>query len=553
MPTATAITQIGGYISLVKLISLIVLFIAWIPLIYWVVADAKKVHATVANWTTVMFLAGAVGFFVWLLIPLFIIGLCMYLLAVGSTALLYVVHRNSLVDTYEKILTAEHIKSLLVNEEKQAQKITKGLEFITANKNKAPIPQMKTPEFFGFKIAQEVFDDAIWKRADSIILRPAAQQYDVIFVIDGVAEKQEPQEKEDIEYFIYYLKNLGDLDTKERRKPQKGKFRVNKDGQPFDWEVTTAGTTAGEQAQIKHFAEYNVMKIDEIGLLPDQIESINKLKENDNGVFIISGPKKNGVTSTFYAMIKNHDPFLNNINTLEKQPAGELPNVTQNVYSMSDTGTTTYARRFQTMLRTGPDIVGAEHCQEKELAKLASSAAKEKILYITMETKSVIEAVTAWIQLVGDKNNAIKNLAGISNQRIIRKLCDQCREAYEPNKDMLRKFNIPADKVKLFYRPGQVQYDKHGKPIICQHCQGTGFYGRTAIFEIIILNDEIRQALQAAQKTTDIVNIFRRAKMLYLQEQAIRKVATGVISINEVIRALSGPQSDSRKKTQQKK
>jgi len=115
MPTATAITQIGGYISLVKLISLIVLFIAWIPLIYWVVADAKKVHATVANWTTVMFLAGAVGFFVWLLIPLFIIGLCMYLLAVGSTALLYVVHRNSLVDTYEKILTAEHIKSLLVN------------------------------------------------------------------------------------------------------------------------------------------------------------------------------------------------------------------------------------------------------------------------------------------------------------------------------------------------------------------------------------------------------------------------------------------------------
>jgi len=119
----------------------------------------------------------------------------MYLVAVITTAILYVVHRNSTVDTYEKILTTEHIKSLFVNEEKQAQKITKGLVFVTANGNKAPTPQTKTHEFFGYKIAQEFLDDALWRRAGNIALTPAAEEYNIHYVIDGTVEKQEPREK----------------------------------------------------------------------------------------------------------------------------------------------------------------------------------------------------------------------------------------------------------------------------------------------------------------------------------------------------------------------
>jgi type II secretory ATPase GspE/PulE/Tfp pilus assembly ATPase PilB-like protein len=113
---------------------------------------------------------------------------------------------------------------------------------------------------------------------------------------------------------------------------------------------------------------------------------------------------------------------------------------------------------------------------------------------------------------------------------------------------MLRKFNIPADKIKQFYRPGEAQYDKRGKPRLCEHCQGTGFFGREAIFEFIFLTDEIRKLLKQARSKTDIANIFRHARMLYLQEQAIRKVAAGATSINEVIRAMSGPQDAGKKK-----
>jgi general secretion pathway protein E len=188
----------------------------------------------------------------------------------------------------------------------------------------------------------------------------------------------------------------------------------------------------------------------------------------------------------------------------------------------------------------------------KDVAKLACSGAKDgKMLYATFEAASAIEALGKWINFIADKKTAINYLVGISNQRLVRKLCEQCRQPYEPNKELLRKHNIPADKITAFYRPGEAQHTRRGKPIICPHCQGTGFYGRTAIFEMIILDDEIKQLLKQAKSMNDIGSIFRRAKMLYLQEQAIRKVAEGVTSINEVIQTLSGPR-EAAPKTQAK-
>jgi type II secretory ATPase GspE/PulE/Tfp pilus assembly ATPase PilB-like protein len=203
------------------------------------------------------------------------------------------------------------------------------------------------------------------------------------------------------------------------------------------------------------------------------------------------------------------------------------------------------------MLRTGPDIVGVEQGNDKEIANLACSLLKDnKPSYITYEAVSTIDALAKWISLVGDKALAINSLVGISNQRLARTLCQQCRQPYEPNKELLRKHNIPSENITAFYRQGETAYNKRGKPILCTNCQGTGFHGRTAIFEIIILDPQTKQLLLQAKTINDIASIFRRAKMLYLQEQAIRKVALGVTSINEAIRALSGPQQEAAKKSQ---
>ncbi|HAL45014.1 MAG: hypothetical protein A2Y12_17500 [Planctomycetes bacterium GWF2_42_9] len=541
MPTTIAEIQMGFYISPIKLIVFLIGFYAWLPLLGWVHQDAVHVRTNVKRWTTIVFSAGAIGLFAWLLTPLFIIGLPLYIILIGLPAILYVMHRNSLVDEFEKLLTANHIKSLFVNEKKILEKIEKGLTFVTANKNKVPPPAPKTPEFFGYKICQEFFDDAIWRRAELILVTPAAdQQYAVNYVIDGVTEKQNPRTREETEYFIRYLKNLADLEVEEHRKPQTGRFTVQKDGKSYGWELTTAGTSVGEQVRLRYTAEYSFKKLDEIGLMPDQLQKLQAVAKGPRGVFLITGTKKSGVTTTFYSMIRNIDPFLNNINVLEKNPESELPNVTQHNFTLADTGTTTYAKKFYSMLRTGPDVVGVEQGNDKEIANLACSLTKDnKATYITYEAVSTIDALAKWIALVGDKALAINNIVGITNQRLTRKLCQQCRQPYEPNKELLRKHNIPSDNITAFYRPGETAYDKRGKPIICPNCQGTGFNGRTAIFETIIFDDQIKQLLLQAKTINDIAAIFRRAKMLYLQEQAIRKVAQGVTSINEAIRALS--------------
>jgi general secretion pathway protein E len=238
--------------------------------------------------------------------------------------------------------------------------------------------------------------------------------------------------------------------------------------------------------------------------------------------------------------VRNHDAFLNNINTIEKQPSSKLLNVTQNVYSLTDTGTTTYAKRLQAIVRMGPDIVGVGECEEDETAKVASAAAKDgKVVYIVMNADSVLQALGKWLKMIGDRKLVAETLVGITNQRLFRKLCQECKQGYAPNAELLKKFNLPAEKAKVLYRPGREVFDKRGKPSMCEVCQGTGFVGRTGVFEMIVLNDELRKAIRTVKQLPELGMQFRRAKMLYLQEQALRKVIAGTTAVNEMLRVLA--------------
>ena len=424
MPAMSAAIEYGNYISIIKLVAFMVLFFAWLPLLLWVNRDAGFVRTNALGWTIIIFIAGAAAAIIWLLTPLFIIGILLYLITVIAASLAYVMHRNVRVDEYQKVLTAEHIKSFFVNEDKKIKAISKGLSFITANNNEVPAPMPKTPEFIGYKMAQEFFDDILWRRASDAVFTPSPQGHDIHYRIDGTNVKQQGYEREDIEYFVRYIKHLADLDINERRKPQKGYFNVRKDTEKIQWELTSSGTTVGEQIRLRLVKQYSLMKIKDIGLFGEQFEQIKQLRDQKAGLFIVSGTRQSGVTSTFYALIRNHDPFMNNINTLEKSPAGELANVTQNVFKLSDTGTGTYAKRFQSMLRTGPDIVGIADCQDSKTASLACAAAKDsKMVYVTLEAQSVLFALGTWIKLIGDKNIVAETLTGISCQRLVRILC----------------------------------------------------------------------------------------------------------------------------------
>jgi type II secretory ATPase GspE/PulE/Tfp pilus assembly ATPase PilB-like protein len=534
-----AALEYGGYISAVKLVVFVVCFFLWLPLVVWVHNDAAALETKHTFWTGIVLGAGAAGLLIWQLVPIFLVGMLVYILAVAGTSLAYVKHRNTRVMDFDRVLTVEHLKSLFVSKEKKLEEL-KSFVFITANRNEVPLPEPRTPDFFGYKMAYDLLGDATWRRADNIMFSPTAQEYNVTYYVDGAGLKQPSMPSDQAKFIIHFLKNIADLDIKEKRKPQKGTFVVAKGKETVEWEVTTAGSTAGEQILIKLLSVKDIAKLDEVGLMPDQLEQLNSLSRLKQGLFIVAGPKKSGVTSTFYALLRNHDAFMNSINTLERHPSSEVLNITQNVYSPSDTGTTTYAKKLQEVIRMGPDIVGVADCEDSETARSAGAGAKDgKVIYVALDADSVIQALAKWLKLVGDKRLAADTLLGISNQRLLRKLCKECRQAYAPNKDIVRKFNINPEKTKVLYRAGKVIYDKHGKPSECESCQGAGYVGRTGVFEMIIINDDLRKIIRDAKSLPEIGTHFRRAKMLYLQEQALRKVIAGITDINEMIRVLS--------------
>ena len=535
----SATIEYGGYISIIKLIGYLILFFGWLPLVGWIHYDAKTVETNDAFWTGIILGAGAAGAIIWLLVPIFLVGMLFYLIAVGATSLAYVKHRNARVLDFDKVLTTDHIKNLLVSKEKKLEAL-KSFTFVTANKNEIPVPEPRTPEFFGYKTAYEILSDAIWRRTSSIVFSPTAHDYQVTYNVDGTSLKQPSIARDQMQYFIRFVKELAGLDTKEKRKPQKGNFKIRKKKDDSPWEVTTAGSTAGEQIRLKPITQEAMARLTEIGLMPEQETLLNQFSEIKQGVFIISGPRKNGITTSLYALLRNHDAFINSINTLERQPPAQMPNITQNIFNLTDTGTTTFANKLQAIVRMGPDIIGISDCEDAETAQVACAAARDgKLVYITIKADSVIQALGKWLKYVGNKSVAADTLLGISNQRLLRILCDECKQAYAPDKELFKKFNITAEKTKVLYRTGKVQYDKHGKPSTCEHCQGTGYFGRTAVYEIITLNNDLRKVIKISKSLPEIGTQFRRAKMLYLQEQSLRKVITGKIAINEMIRVLS--------------
>lgn len=533
----------GGYINLFKFLLILAAFFGWLPLANWIYEDSQAVGTNKNPWTLAIALVGSLGLLLWLLIPIYIIGLLIFIIAIGGVSMAYVIHRNALVADFEKVLTADHFRNLFVNAEKKLQKASRGLSFITANGNEVPLPQPKTTEAYGFVTTCEILDDAIWRRASQVFFNPQKDNYEVTYIIDGVPGKQQPRTREEMDYFIYYLKHLAALEVEEKRKPQQGRFKVVVKGDqlhPIKWEVNTAGSTAGEQVKLTRLDENTVKKVTELGLNDNQIASIESLKNETKGLVLISGPAGSGRTTTLYALLRSHDPFMYNINTLEKTPLTELPNITQNVFTLSDTGTTSYARKLQSILRKGPDIIGVEDCEDAQCAQLLCAAVKDsRMVYAVMEAASVSQTLEKWIKLIGDKDAAIDCLTAVINQRLVRMLCDQCRVAYKPNPALFKKFNIPANDVDMFYRPGEIEYDKRGRPIICEKCQGTGYYGRTGLFETIRFTPDLARALKQANTQQEMIAALRKAGMLYMQEQSIKKVSMGITSINEVIRNFS--------------
>ncbi len=549
------VPPLGQYASPVKLVLILVVASVWLTLCQWVDHDAVKVKTDHDRWLTICYGAGVLGFILGMLLPwaggLFVVGWLLYAVLVGSATALYLKHRNSLVAADAQINLGSIMRKVMgwfAGKEIKAE-VSEKIRIVGADKRPVKVPKDNEQQV-AYAAAQELLIDVLDHRASDVDLMLTNDQIRVAYRIDGVVSERDPLTRENGESALRFLKTIAGLEVEERRRPQMGKIEAThglsgpSGNKRVTIEVRTSGSTAGERMVLRVLSEEAAFRLPDLGLTPQQLESLEAVAATPAGLIIASGPKGSGVTSTLYAFLRGCDAFTLNIHTVEYAPSMDLENVTQNQFDGQEG--VTFSRKVQSILRRDPDILMVADCPDKETAKLLATAACErKRILIGLQGDSCMEVLRKYMLLVSDYELAAKPLRAITNQRLVRILCENCREPYKPDAEMLRKANLPTDRIDAFYRAvGTLPPEKEGRPpVTCPLCRGTGYIGRTGVFEVLIFNDDMREAL-AKGDMARVKAIARKSKppMLYLQEEGLRKVMSGTTSMKEFLRAVAPEQ-----------
>ncbi|MFB3892719.1 MAG: GspE/PulE family protein [Phycisphaerae bacterium] len=526
---------LGDYLSVVKVIFVLVLATAWLAACPWVHKDTRKVRAPQELWSGAVLVAGMLGLLIWLLMPIYIVGMLVFIVLAGAALLAYVVYRNGRVEPDARVLTAHHFQSLLSPQKEVKVDVVSKVRLYGADTRivQPPVDQKAdAAEKQTYNLAQGLLYDILYYRASEADLMPAGSEARVRLVIDGVVNERPPMSAADCERVIQYLKPIGGMNADERRRPQQGKISVDLAGSPIDMMLTTAGTTTGQRMQFKIVQEFVQTQIDLLGMSPEVLAAVKGMSKA-SGLLIVAGRPGNGVTSTLYSLLRAQDAFVKQLVTLEAKPVVDLENVTQTAYGDQSK----LAGALATVSRRDPDMLMIDRCDDPKAAPTIIEMAARKTVMLGMIASDSFTAMAKWVRLCGRSELAAPPLRGVLCQMLVRKLCPACKEAYRPDPKFLAKANLPAQRIENFYRPpSRPLVDEKGQVYICPTCQGVGYHGRTAVFELLELTDEIRQLVASGAPLPQLQAACRKNKMLYLQEQALRKVVEGLTSVQEVLR-----------------
>jgi general secretion pathway protein E len=535
------VPETGFHISIGKTVTMLVLLTIWLMFAQWMDKDAVLVNTWRVPWNLGMLAAGMAGMLVWLFVPMFWIGLAVYFVVVTVYVTAYIVHRNKLVTEETKVFTPTHIKQVISKPFGGGKEKLRNVQTRVALRDheggRVSLPDDQEGRN-QYAATQDLLYDAIWRRASIVQLHPGKEQFKVVYEVDGLRVDRDPLPRHEADDVLLYLKKLGGLNLEERRKPQTARIRAQVgEEQSNVIEIQTGGSTAGEMLRLRLIGDEGSFKIDHLGFTDQQLETLRELMFTEKGVVIVTSPKKNGVTTSTYAIARSHDAFLNNIQTLERNKEFTLDNITQRVLPPNDE--TPFVQHFLKITRSDPDIIFVPDFADRETAAAACKAAIHKQrVYVAYHADDLLSALRMWQEMVNAPKLVADSLKCILNQRLVRKLCTACKTPYKPDPQMLRKANLPGD--KHFFRPPEPEYDKHGNLIVCQNCHGSGYVGRTAIFDMLVVDDGLRTILRQGGSMDDIRAHLTSKGYGGLQQQALSKVLDGTTSIQEVIRVTRG-------------
>ena len=363
---------------------------------------------------------------------------------------------------------------------------------------------------------------AVQERASDIHIEPFENTLKVRYRIDGMLREMPPPPKHLQSAVISRVKIMAEMDIAERFTPQDGHIRMRLGEQELDLRVSTVPTVFGESVVMRILDKTSILLgVNELGLLEDSEKQFSRLIHRSHGIILVTGPTGSGKTTTLYAALNHIKSPTLKIITIEEPVEYNLEGINQ--IQVNPKRKLTFANGLRSIVRQDPDVIMVGEIRDPETAEIAiRSALTGHLVFSTLHTNNAAGAITRLLDMGVDPYLLSSSISGVLAQRLVRVNCKECRETYRPSEEMLAVSDFPDPDQQVFVRGAG-----------CEHCHNTGYYGRTGIFELLILTDEIRDLILQRPSTNQITEV---ANAMSLREYGLEKVRRGVSTLEEVVR-----------------
>jgi general secretion pathway protein E len=383
------------------------------------------------------------------------------------------------------------------------------------------------------RLVHSTIYDALRAGASDIHIETSSAGLVMRYRIDGVLLQVAAVNGLEIsEQVISRIKVMSELDIAERRIPQDGRFKIAIDGRPIDFRVSIIPSVFGEDAVVRILDKQAItdqmqgLRLDGLGFDPRTVADLRRLSLRPHGMLLVTGPTGSGKTTTLYAAISETNNGADKIVTIEDPVEYQLPGVLQ--IPVNEKKGLTFARGLRSILRHDPDKIMVGEIRDPDTAQIAiQSALTGHLVFTTVHANNVFDVLSRFVHMDVDPYSFVAALNGILAQRLIRIVCSSCSELVMPSRELLTESGIPVDRGRRFpFRSGRG----------CPHCRGSGFRGRKAIGELLVLNDEIREAIVGRVPVRQLKELAEKSGIRLIRRAAIDLVCNGETTIEEANR-----------------
>jgi len=377
------------------------------------------------------------------------------------------------------------------------------------------------------KLINMVLLMAIRDHSSDVHFEPFEDEYKMRYRCDGVLYEMVPPPRHLATAIASRIKVMANLDIAERRLPQDGRIELNVGGNPVDMRVSVLPTLFGESVVIRVLDRTNVgLSLDRIGMPPDILALFRAVIKKPNGIVLVTGPTGAGKTTTLYSALSELNDIDTKIITTEDPVEYEIDGIVQ--CPINHEIDLTFAAALRSILRQDPDIILVGEIRDLETAQIAIQASLTgHLVFSTLHTNDAPSSITRLRDMGVEPFLITATVEAIQAQRLVRRVCQQCRAGYDPTREQLMEINLTQDQVK-----GKQFYYGEG----CDKCNNLGFKGRTGLYEVLIMNDDLRDMVSRGASTDALRQYTRKQGTSSLRDAGLRALFAGTTTLDEVVR-----------------